>query len=173
MSLGLVKDELEGADSEVAIARVRELVDAAHREAKGTIVDLRDLARGIHPPALDNGLPDALATLAARSTLPTALQVDLPQRPTPAIESIVYFCTAELLTNAVKHSGAHRASVDVRWVEDTLYVRVHDDGGGGASPKLGSGLAGLADRIATVDGTMDVVSPAGGPTNVTISIPVA
>jgi signal transduction histidine kinase len=172
MSLGLVKDELEGADSEIVLARVRELVDAAHREAKGTIVDLRDLARGIHPPALDNGLPDALATLAARSTLPTALQIDLPQRPTPAIESIVYFCTAELLTNAVKHSGAHRASVDVRWVADRIFLRVGDDGGGGASPKLGSGLAGLADRIATVDGTMDVVSPAGGPTNVTISIPV-
>jgi signal transduction histidine kinase len=172
MSLGLVKDELEGADSDIALSRVRELVDAAHREAKGTIVDLRDLARGIHPPALDNGLPDALATLAARSALPTALQIDLPQRPTQAIESIIYFCTAELLTNAVKHSGAHRASVDVRWVADRIFLRVDDDGGGGASPKLGSGLAGLADRIATVDGTMDVVSPAGGPTNVTISIPV-
>ncbi|HVW80146.1 MAG TPA: sensor domain-containing protein [Mycobacteriales bacterium] len=173
MSLGMVKDELAGADSDVALTRVRELVDAAHREAKGTIADLRDLARGIHPPALDNGLPDALQTLTARAALATSLRVDLPRRPTPAIESIVYFCTAELLTNAVKHSGAHRASVDVRWVADTLYLRVHDDGGGGAAPRLGSGLSGLADRIATVDGTMEVVSPAGGPTDVTISIPVA
>jgi signal transduction histidine kinase len=174
MNLGIVKDELDGADSGVALSRIRELVDAAHREAKGTIVDLRDLARGIHPPALDNGLPDALSTLAARSALPTALQIDLPDRPTPAIETIVYFCTAELITNAVKHSGAHRISVDVRQVDSTVHLRVHDDGAGGAELGRagGSGLSGLADRVATVDGTMDVVSPLGGPTDITISVPV-
>ena len=80
MSLGLAKEELDTSDDpEVALSRVRELVDSAHREAKGTIVDLRDLARGIHPPALDNGLPDALRTLTARCAIPTTLHVDLPR----------------------------------------------------------------------------------------------
>ncbi|HWA66177.1 MAG TPA: sensor domain-containing protein [Mycobacteriales bacterium] len=175
MSLGMVKEELDGADSEIALARVRELVDTAHREAKGTIVDLRDLARGIHPPALDNGLPDALGTLTARSALPTSLRIDLPQRPSQAVETIIYFSTAELITNAVKHSGAHRISVDVRQVDHTVTLRVHDDGAGGAEAgqRLGSGLSGLADRVATVDGTMTIVSPVGGPTDITVSIPVA
>lgn len=174
MSLGLAKEELEGDDPLAAVDRVRELVDSAHREAKGTIVDLRDLARGIHPPALDNGLPDALRTLTARCTIPTTLHVELPDRPSPAIESIVYFCTAELLTNVVKHSGAHHTSVDVRAVADHLYVRVGDDGAGGAALARsgGSGLAGLADRAATVDGRLDIASPEGGPTLVTIEIPL-
>jgi signal transduction histidine kinase len=175
MSLGLAKEELDTTeDPQATLVRVRDLVDSAHREAKGTIVDLRDLARGIHPPALDNGLPDALTTLAARCSIPTTIYIDLPSRPTQAIESIVYFCTAELLTNTVKHSGAHHASVDVRVVEDHLYVRVGDDGAGGAALDRGggSGLAGLTDRISTVDGRLEIASPEGGPTLITIAIPL-
>jgi signal transduction histidine kinase len=173
MSLGLAKEELDGDDPAAAVERVRGLVESAHREAKGTIVDLRDLARGIHPPALDNGLPDALTTLAARCAIPTSVRVDLPDRPSPAIETIIYFCTAELLTNVVKHSGAHHASVDVRAVDDNLFLRVGDDGAGGASPDRsgGSGLSGLADRVATVDGRLDIASPEGGPTLITLAIP--
>jgi signal transduction histidine kinase len=173
MSLGLAKEELDGDDPAV-LARVRQLVDAAHREAKGTIVDLRDLARGIHPPALDNGLPDALATLAARCQIPVTLHVALEERPSAAVESIVYFCTAELLTNVVKHSGARRASVNVIRGEHRLVVRVEDDGAGGAATGRagGSGLTGLIDRVATVDGTLDIVSPEGGPTTMTIEIPL-
>jgi signal transduction histidine kinase len=174
MSLGLAKEELDGDDPEVAIARVRQLVDDAHREAKGTIVDLRDLARGIHPPALDRGLPEALATLTARSAIPTSLHVALEPRPTPAVETIVYFCTAELLTNVVKHSGARRASVSVIRGEHRLVLRVEDDGAGGAAAGRagGSGLVGLADRVATVDGTLRIVSPEGGPTTMTVEIPL-
>jgi signal transduction histidine kinase len=174
MSLGLAKEELEGDDPEVAIVRVRQLVDDAHREAKGTIVDLRDLARGIHPPALDRGLPDALATLTARCAIPVSLHVALEPRPTPAVETIVYFCTAELLTNVVKHSGARRASVSVIRGEHRLVLRVEDDGAGGAAAGRGggSGLAGLADRVATVDGTLQIVSPEGGPTTMTVEIPL-
>jgi signal transduction histidine kinase len=179
MSLGLAKEELakDGAgehDPVAALARVRELVDSAHSEAKGTIVDLRDLARGIHPPALDNGLPDALATLTARCAIPTTLLIELSERPIPAVESIVYFCTAELLTNVVKHSGAHHASVDVRAVGERLFVRAGDDGVGGAATGRsgGSGLAGLAGRVATVDGRLDISSPEGGPTLITIEIPL-
>jgi signal transduction histidine kinase len=174
MSLGLAKEELENDNSQEALARARQLVESAHREAKGTIVDLRDLARGIHPPALDNGLPDALSTLGARCAIPTAVRVDLPDRPTQAVESIVYFCTAELLTNAVKHSGARQATVDVRSAGGQIYLRVGDDGAGGAAAGRagGSGLAGLTDRIATVDGRMSIDSPDGGPTLITIEIPV-
>jgi signal transduction histidine kinase len=173
MSLGLAKEELDGDDPE-ALTRARQLVDAAHREAKGTIVDLRDLARGIHPPALDNGLPDALATLTARCPIPVSLHVALEQRPSAAVETIVYFCTAELLTNVVKHSGARRASVNVVRGEHRLVVRVEDDGAGGAATGRGggSGLLGLIDRVATVDGTLDIVSPDGGPTTMTIEIPL-
>jgi signal transduction histidine kinase len=174
MNLGMAKEDLE-SDDPAALERVRALVDQAHREAKGTIVDLRDLARGIHPPALDNGLGDALTTLTARAAVATTLHIDLSERPSPAVETIVYFCTAELLTNAAKHSGAHHASVDVRQVDATIFVRVGDDGAGGAAAGRsgGSGLRGLADRIATVDGTMEIVSPDGGPTQITISIPLA
>jgi signal transduction histidine kinase len=173
MSLGLAKEELDG-DDPAALARARQLVDAAHREAKGTIVDLRDLARGIHPPALDNGLPDALTTLTARCPIPVSLHVALEERPSAAIESIVYFCTAELLTNVVKHSGARRASVNVVRGEHRLVLRVEDDGAGGAAIDRGggSGLSGLSDRVATVDGTLDIVSPNGGPTTMTIEIPL-
>jgi signal transduction histidine kinase len=174
MSLGLAKEELENDSSGEALQRARQLVESAHREAKGTIVDLRDLARGIHPPALDNGLSDALSTLGARCAIPATVRVDLPQRPSPAVESIVYFCTAELLTNAVKHSGARQATVDVRSTGDRIFLRVGDDGAGGAAAGRagGSGLAGLADRISTVDGQLTIDSPDGGPTLVTIEIPV-
>jgi signal transduction histidine kinase len=174
MNLGMAKEDLDSGDP-AALERARDLLNTAHHEAKGTISDLRDLARGIHPPALDNGLGDALTTLTARSAIPTTLQVDVPDRPSPSVETIVYFCTAELLTNAAKHSGAHRASVDVRQSNGTVFVRVGDDGAGGAEPGRGggSGLRGLADRVATLDGTMEIVSPEGGPTQVTIAIPVA
>jgi signal transduction histidine kinase len=174
MSLGLAKDELEGDDPEVAVERARTLVEAAHREAKGTIVELRDLARGIHPPALDRGLDEALTTLTARSVIPTSLHLALSERPSPAIESIVYFCTAELLTNVAKHSGATHASVSVLRGEHRLLLRVEDDGAGGAAVghDAGSGLTGLADRVSTVDGRLDVWSPDGGPTTMTIEIPL-
>src|SRR5580704_7868793 len=93
-------------DRQTELDRVLELVAAAHRGTKEAITELRDLARGIHPPALDHGLGAALATLAARSDLPVELVIDLPERPSPAIETIAYFCAAELLANAAKHSGA-------------------------------------------------------------------
>jgi signal transduction histidine kinase len=173
MNLGLAKEELD-EDDPAALTRARRLVDAAHREAKGTIVDLRDLARGIHPPALDRGLPDALATLTARCPIPVTLHIALDQRPSPAVESIVYFCTAELLTNIVKHSGARHASVNVVRGEHRLVLRVEDDGAGGAAMQRsgGSGLVGLSDRVATVDGTLEIVSPEGGPTTMSIEIPL-
>jgi signal transduction histidine kinase len=170
MRLGLAKEKLD-AGSHADVARARELIDTAHRAAKEAIVELRDLARGIHPPALDAGLEAALSTLAARSAVPVDLVVDIPQRPSPAIETIAYFCAAELLTNVAKHSGARRATLEAIHVDGLLRVRVADDGHGGARADAGRGLAGLASRVRTVDGRLDIASPGGGPTVVTAELP--
>jgi signal transduction histidine kinase len=177
MKLSLAKEKLRraGADGpgsgQADIDRAFELVDTAHRTAREAMTELRDLARGIHPPILDRGLDAALATLAARSAVPVDLIVDIPQRPSPAIETIAYFCAAELVTNVAKHSGARRATLEVVHVPGLLRVRVSDDGCGGARLVAGSGLAGLADRVRTVDGRLDISSPGSGPTAVTAELP--
>ncbi|AXK37743.1 sensor histidine kinase [Streptomyces armeniacus] len=150
-------------------ARLRRLADTAHRNATEALTELRDLARGIHPPVLDDGLPDALDTLAARCVLPVRLTVDLPRRPTPAIETIAYFCAAELLTNAIKHSGARSVGIEAVQRDGAIRLRVTDDGRGGATP--GSGLTGLLQRVRTVDGSLEIDSPDGGPTAVTVTLP--
>jgi signal transduction histidine kinase len=168
MNLGMAREKL----GEHADPQVRELVDAAHQGAKDALVELRNLARGLHPPALDNGLADALATLAAGSALPVGLSVELPERPAPEIETIAYFCAAELLANAAKHSRANRVTVDLRFTDGALELRVGDDGVGGADAGRGSGLAGLGQRARTVDGRVDIASPPGGPTLVTVTLPM-
>ena len=148
----------------------------AHRGAKEAIAELRDIARGIHPPALDIGLEGALATLAARSAVPTELSVDLQTRPTPAIEAIAYFCVAELLANVAQHAQASRASVSCAQQGTWLRLVVRDDGTGGAQlttvGSSSSGLAGLTDRVHAVDGRLNLVSPLGGPTVVTVDLPL-
>ena len=109
MRLGQAKEQL--ADEEhLDLDPVRRLVDQAHRGAKEAITELRDLARGIHPPVLDTGLESALATLTARAAVPTSLSVSIQDRPTPAIEAIAYFCGAELLANVAQHAQASQAS---------------------------------------------------------------
>ncbi|WP_232662626.1 sensor histidine kinase [Pseudonocardia sp. TRM90224] len=169
MKLGLASEKL-AADT-VDVGRVRTLVDTALDTARSAITDLRDLIAGIHPPILDAGLPAALATLAARSPVPTDLSVELPQRPSPAIEAIVYFCTAELLTNVAKHSGAQRASIRLAADGPGLRLHVRDDGCGGAGVRVGAGLDGLHGRVSAVDGAIDVDSPGGGPTTITVVLP--
>jgi signal transduction histidine kinase len=169
MNLGLAKEKL--GDDGPELAQIRELVEAAHQGAKDALIELRDLARGIHPPVLDTGLPDALATLAAGSAIPVELTTEIPSRPTPAIETIAYFCAAELLANAVKHSHANTIGIHVAEPEGRLLLTVADDGIGGADPARGSGLSGLAHRVSSVDGRMDIVSPPGGPTRVSIRLP--
>jgi signal transduction histidine kinase len=179
MKLGLAREKLGGTISGTSFAgtaqadleRVLELVEAAHRGAKNAIIELRDLARGIHPPVLDHGLGAAFATLAARSEVPVELVVDLPERPSAAIETIAYFCAAELLTNVAKHSGARHATLEVAHVAGLLRVRVSDDGRGAARLEERGGLAGLADRVRTVDGRLQISSPPGGPTLVVVELP--
>lgn len=175
MRLGQVKEKLTDG-GEVDLGQVRRLVDDAHKGAKEAIAELRDLARGIHPPVLDTGLEGALSTLAARSTLPTDLNVSIDDRPTPAIEAIAYFCVAELLANVALHARASKASVTCaqhgRWVR----VVVRDDGCGGAElssvGSSSSGLTGLIDRVHAVDGHLHVTSPVGGPTVVSVDLPL-
>src|SRR6202012_2045442 len=150
MKLGLAREKLTGAaaagSASTELARALELVEAAHRGAKEAIEELRELARGIHPSVLDHGLGTALSTLAARSGVPVELVTDLPERSSAAIETIAYFCAAELITNVAKHGGARRATLEVVNAAGRLRVRVSDDGCGGARVEASGGLAGLAGR---------------------------
>jgi signal transduction histidine kinase len=174
MKLGLAQRKLGGmvdGTRQTDLDRVLELVVAAHRGAKEAITELRDLARGIHPPVLDQGLGSALTSLAARGDVPVELVVDLPERPSAAIETIAYFCAAELLANVAKHSGARHATLQVAHVPGLLRLRVCDDGSGGARIEDRGGLAGLAERVGTVDGRLQVISPPGGPTVIAVELP--
>ena len=175
MRLGMAKEKLSDPDH-LDIEQVRNLVNDAHKGAKEAIVELRDLARGIHPPALDVGLEGALATLAARSTIPTELSVTIEERPSPAIEAIAYFCVAELMANVAQHSFASRARVSCTQQGRWLRLVVRDDGVGGAQAvstgSTSSGLSGLADRVHSVDGNLEVTSPPRGPTVVTVDLPL-
>jgi signal transduction histidine kinase len=169
MDLGMAKQKL---DSDPEGARV--LIDQAHNEAKRALVELRDLARGIHPVALsDRGLPGAIPALAGRCAIPVDVRVDVPIRPAASIEGIAYFIVSECLANVVKHSRADHVTVTVTRQGDRLFVEVVDNGVGGAHPLLGSGLSGLADRAASVDGILVVSSPVGGPTSIRAELPCA
>jgi signal transduction histidine kinase len=172
LALGEIKENLASAAGDGAgDGHTLGLVTAAHTSAKQTLTELRDLARGIHPPVLDRGLGPALSTLAEASAVPVALNVSISARPSPAIEAIAYFCAAELLANVAKHSGADRASIGVTDCGGRLLMTVTDNGAGQAHPVPGGGLAGLAERVRTVDGKLAIDSPAGGPTIVTVELP--
>jgi signal transduction histidine kinase len=169
MNLGMAREKLEDPDSET----VKELIDAAHRNAVDALADLRDLARGIHPPVLDSGLASALASLATSSAIPASVTADIATRPEPAIETIAYFCAAELIANATKHSYANEIKINISTERGgVLRLVISDDGVGGADVSRGSGLAGLVQRVSTVDGRLDVSSPGGGPTTVTVELPL-
>ena len=173
MNLGMAREKLGDDDGHADNATARELIDAAQRNAVDALADLRDLARGIHPPALEVGLASALATLAASSAIPATVTADIQTRPAPAIETIAYFSAAELITNATKHSYANEIKINIRTERSgVLRLEVTDDGVGGADAARGSGLAGLAQRVSTVDGRLDVSSPPGGPTTVTVELPL-
>ena len=149
----------------------RAIIDQAHAEAKEALAELRSLVRGVHPPVLaDRGLDAAISGLAALSPVPVTVRADAQPRPPMAVEAIAYFIVAEALTNVAKHARATRAEVSVTRHGDVLRVLVRDNGAGGADP-AGQGLAGLADRIAGVDGRLSVHSPAGGPTVIEVELP--
>ena len=173
MNLGQAKEKLEHrANVPFDPAGALELINTAHRHTKEALAELRDIARGIHPPALDVGLDAALATLVARSAVPAVLHADIRDRPTRAIETIAYFSVAELLANVATHSQAGQATVEVTARDGALRLQVSDDGIGGAHPGTGSGLPGLNQRVRAVDGDLRISSPPGGPTVVRVYLPL-
>lgn len=145
-------------------------LDAAVGEVGRAIEELRELARGVRPAGLDDGLAPALRGLALRSPLPTTVDAT-EERFEDRVETAAYFVASEALANAVKHASASLATLDVARKNGTLILTVTDDGGGGARASQGSGLAGITDRVAALGGTLRVVSPAGGPTVVTAELP--
>lgn len=152
----------------------RALVEQAHEDSKQALAELRNLARGIHPAILtDRGLDAALSALAARSPIPVEISVDIGTRPPVAIESTAYFVVAEALTNATKHASATRLVVSVTHEKEGIVVEIEDNGVGGARVEPDGGLEGLTTRVATVDGTVTVSSPPGGPTIVRAELPCA
>ncbi|MFI0740899.1 histidine kinase [Streptomyces sp. NPDC021100] len=169
VNLGLAKITLTDLPEDA-----RKVIDEAHREAKAAIQELSDLVRGLHPAVLeDRGLDAALSGIADRAPLPVRVRVDLASRPAAAIEAVAYFVVSEALANVVKHAQASRAEVTVERFGGILLVVVSDDGVGGADESGGTGLAGLAKRVASVDGTFSISSPVGGPTVVTVELPCA
>jgi signal transduction histidine kinase len=151
---------------------VRALVSGAQETVTDALAELRDIVRGIHPPALDAGLRTAVTTLAARSAVPVETAVELAREPPQATASTLYFTVAELLTNIARHAGATRARLRLAEDEHAFLLEVADDGRGGATlDGGGTGLAGLARRAAALDGALRVDSPPGGPTAVTMMLP--
>jgi signal transduction histidine kinase len=167
MNLGLAKEKLE-SDPEQA----KQLVEAAHREARDVLAEIRNIVRGLHPSILtDRGLEAAIRSLAGYCPVPVTVDVELDERPPEAVETTAYYIIAEALTNVGKHSQASEAHVIVRRDGDILSIEVVDDGNGGALPAPGSGLSGLIDRAAALDGTLEIDSPEGGPTRIRARLP--
>lgn len=152
----------------------KELVAAAHEEAKAALKDIRDLVRGIHPVILeDRGLDAALSAVVARAPVPVALKVRVEPRPSPAVESAAYFIVNEALTNVARHAQATRAEVAIERSGARLVIEVRDDGVGGADASRGTGLQGLRERVDGLGGNLHVVSPDGGPTTISVELPCA
>ncbi|HEY0520025.1 MAG TPA: sensor domain-containing protein, partial [Ilumatobacteraceae bacterium] len=172
MDLGMARQKLAAHDD--ADPTVVALVERAHDDSKRAVSELRNLVRGIHPAVLtDRGLDAAVSALAGRSPVPVEINIALASRLPATVESAAYFVIAEALTNVAKHSGATMARVDARVVGGSLRIEITDDGTGGASIDHDGGLAGLASRLAAIEGRLRVASPAGGPTTVLAELPVA
>jgi signal transduction histidine kinase len=157
---------------------VQQAIAEAHEEALLALSEVREFIRGLHPPVLnDRGLKAALSGLAARAPLPVRLNVDMPQPAAPSVEAVAYFIVSEALTNVAKHAQATQAEVAVTRNGNLLRIAVTDNGAGGAVPdgtggsEGGTGLRGLMQRAASVDGTLTIDSPPGGPTVITAELP--
>jgi len=163
-------EQLMIANPDAALALVVEARETSSR----AIADLRDLVRGIYPPVLaDRGLAEAVRNLALDTVLDVDVDVDLPAEPPMPVAAAVYFAVAETLNNAVLHAEASTVKISMKHTDGQLRTRVTDDGRGGADTSRGTGLAGVERRLATFDGTLEVSSPAGGPTIVAIEVPCA
>jgi signal transduction histidine kinase len=168
MSIGMAEEKL-ATDPEGA----RALLAEARSDARQALEELRDLARGIHPPILtDRGLEAAVTALSGRSRVPVSLSVHVPRRPPATVETAAYFVVAEALANAIKHADAEHIDIRIEQANGTLVAEVEDDGRGGADP-TGNGLTGLEQRVRALDGTLRIESPEGGPTTVRVELPCA
>ena len=167
LDLGMAEQHLD-RDPE----RARELVVNARQKVQGSIGELRQLGRGLHPAILeDRGIDAALSAIVSGAPIPIAVHVDPELDLDTDVAETVYFCANEALANVLKHSSARAASVHVDRVAANVRVVVHDDGVGGADAAHGTGLAGIRARANAVDGSLYVSSPAGGPTTVTVELP--
>jgi signal transduction histidine kinase len=167
LALGMARSRAAGADPELV-----SLIESAGKEAQEALVELRELARGIHPAVLtETGLAGAIQALAERSPVATTITAVPPGRFPAAIEATAYFVVSEALANVAKHALADSAQVTIRQLPGRLVVRVSDDGAGGARPEGGSGLRGLADRVASVGGVLRVDSRPGCGTHLEVDIP--
>jgi signal transduction histidine kinase len=168
LTLGLAESQL-GNDLPAATR----LIAQARDEVQDAMQELRELARGIHPAVLsDHGLDVALAALADRAPVPVDVSGVPGARLLPEVEVAAYFITAEALTNVAKYARASQASVCLAIDAGCLRVEVSDDGVGGADPSAGTGLRGLRDRVDALDGQLEIRSPDGGGTTVTVAIPL-
>jgi signal transduction histidine kinase len=167
LALGMARDRAAGADPELGA-----LIESARKEAKEALTELRELARGIHPAVLtETGLAGAIQALAERSPVATTISAVPDGRFPAAIEATAYFVVCEALANVAKHARAGGAEVTIRKRPGRLVVEVSDDGVGGARPEAGSGLRGLADRVASVGGVLRVDSPPGYGTRLEADLP--
>ena len=167
MNLRLAKD-VDDADA------LRGLIAEASEELSEATAELREFARGIHPAVLtDRGLNSAIDALASRAPVPVEIRSMPAERLPPPIESTAYFVVAEALTNVARYSHASSAQVEVARSNGTIVVEVRDDGIGGADPRRGSGLRGLADRVGAVDGRLRIMSESGAGTVVHAELPCA
>lgn len=169
MDLGRARHQL--ADDPATAA---ETIDSAVAQTRAAVEELRALSRGIAPPLLvDRGLAAAVEEMAAGQAFPVGVAIDVPRELPVAAETAAYFVVAEALTNVAKHSQASRAQVAVHQQDGALVVTVDDDGRGGASVAPGRGLAGLRERLAGVEGHLEVASPEGGPTRLLAVVPLS
>lgn len=168
MSLGLAEETIVRDP-----AAARALIAEARESGTAALNDLRDLVRGIHPPVLaDRGLVGAVSALALSCPIPVEVRGDLAARLPAPVESAAYFVIAEAVGNLIKHSGATAAAITIERRSGGVRLEVTDDGRGGADERLGTGLTGIRRRLAAFDGTLQISSPAGGPTTLTMTIPV-
>lgn len=167
MRLGIAKQELAGEPGLLA-----RLIDEAHDSAETAMHELRTIIRTMYPPVLaDLGLAGAVHALAAQSPVPTHLDLGRLGTLPAAVEAAAYYAISEALTNVAKHSDAGTATVSIRQAGGWLRTSITDDGRGGADESGGSGITGIRQRIAALDGTVQVISPPDGPTSITVSLP--
>ncbi len=167
LALGMARHRTAGADPELEA-----LLDSASKEAREALIELRELARGIHPAVLtETGLKGALQALIERTPIATTITAVPAERFPASTEATAYFVVCEALANVAKHAAADTAAIAIRRTSGTLIIEVSDDGSGGADPDRGSGLSGLADRVASIGGSLSIDSPPGDGTRIQANIP--